>query len=117
MRRSIAAALAAAAIVVGCGEESSEPAERDADEVREAIEAAATPDGPWDVPGTRWSRLTESERVGLAKQFIAENPDRCSGADPDQVAGYVTAVYGVDYPEHMLAGEILPEACDASLQS
>lgn len=110
------AAIAAIGALGGCGGEDQDP-ERNPAEVREAMEATLTPDGPWDISGNRWLRISEGERSELAAQFIETEPERCDGAEPGEVAAYVTAVYAIDYPVETLAGVILPEGCDADLQS
>jgi hypothetical protein len=71
----------------------------------------------YDVDGRGWERLARPERLAAAKEFIADNPSRCEGADVGAVAFYVTNSYGIDFPLDIPAADILLEGCDADAQS
>lgn len=76
------------------------------------------PDGaPYDVDGTKWADLSDGRRLDAARAYIDDNPSRCKGASPEDVAAYVSASYGFDFPPDIPAASLLAEGCDAAMQS
>lgn len=76
------------------------------------------PDGaPYDVDGTKWADLSEGKRNEAAQAYIDDNRSRCNGASPEDVAAYVSASYGFDFPPDIPASALLAEGCDAAVQS
>ena len=120
------ATLAASALIAlpdpGCGDEQTPTG------APERVPAAGpytppsgTPGVPegasYDLDGRKWLKLTQAQQFEAANDYIADNPDRCDGADVAAVVDYVTASYGFDFPPEIEAAEVLAEGCDASLQS
>ena len=76
------------------------------------------PDGAaYDVDGFRWRKLTRAQAFAAAREYIADNPEICEGAEVDAVSFYVTNSYGTDFPLDIAAADLLSEGCAASLQS
>jgi hypothetical protein len=72
---------------------------------------------PYNLDGTEWANLSDSRRLDAAQAYIDDNASRCEGASPDDVAAYVSASYGFDFPPDIPAASVLAEGCDAALQS
>lgn len=117
--RRLLIVLALAALIGGCGgsEQAEEP--RALPSPTEADFPGFDGDGDpaFDIPSRAWVRSSEDEQTALAAEFVENNPRRCQGADPAAVAAFVSASIGIDYPVQISVAEILPEGCDADLQS
>lgn len=113
--------LCLAALALGaCGEDeqSGPPSVPAAGENTPPAGTPGVPDGaPYDIDGTEWAELSDSKRRDAARAYIDDNRSRCEGASPEDVAAYVSASYGFDFPPDIPAASLLAEGCDAALQS
>lgn len=123
--RTVATLAAVAAIVLpiaGCGDEQTVTGAPEgvpaAGEFTPPSGTPGVPDGAsYDLDGHGWLQLTQAQQSETANDYIADNPDRCDGADVGAVVDYVSASYDFDFPLEIEASEVLAEGCDASLQS
>ena len=112
-------------MVAGCEDDSEEGGltVKPAAGAETPMETPGVPPGSsYDVSGSEWLELDSGERDQAAEDFVADNPDACSGAEDRQasaktVRDYADATLGTDYPLNAPVAELLAEGCAASLQS
>lgn len=118
MRLLLAATLTIALLALaGCGgdEESTTL------DVVPAAGSETPPSDPsgasYDINGNEYLKLSAKRARAVASDYVEDNPEECSGADPARVYAFAFSSIGIDYPLTEPIGELLAEGCAADLQS
>jgi hypothetical protein len=108
--------------VAGCGgDDDGVPSAGGVPAAGENTPPSGTPGVPegatYDLDGAAWIKLSRDEQNAAAADYIADNEDICQDSDPEEVADYVSASVGGDFPLYVPAADVLSEGCAAAVQS
>jgi hypothetical protein len=121
LSRALLLAVAAVALLGGCGEdEPSDSAPAGSQRAAGGANEAPAPDEPgapdpgdpvYSGLGSWWVKLDSDRRISSAAEFIAANPDDCPGLAAEDLERQTRIAYGLEFPLNTTVSAVMLETC------